>query len=147
MVAFAVTTRAVVWIEIGTVGMVAIVSKSPPVRWCGLKWIRILCLMNLWEVTTRAVVWIEISTNATLRTIKSVTTRAVVWIEIPDKDYLLPNAAQSPPVRWCGLKSASRRPESCPASVTTRAVVWIEIADMPLEMCAEKRHHPCGGVD
>ena len=100
-----VTTRAVVWIEI----VEDDVATDTDV------------------VTTRAVVWIEISTNATLRTIKSVTTRAVVWIEIPDKDYLLPNAAQSPPVRWCGLKSASRRPESCPASVTTRAVVWIEI--------------------
>ena len=105
MVAFAVTTRAVVWIEIGTVGMVAIVSKSPPVRWCGLKWIRILCLMNLWEVTTRA----------------------VVWIEIPDKDYLLPNAAQSPPVRWCGLKSLICLLKCARKNVTTRAVVWIEI--------------------
>ena len=109
MVAFAVTTRAVVWIEI----VEDDVATDTDV------------------VTTRAVVWIEISTNATLRTIKSVTTRAVVWIEIPDKDYLLPNAAQSPPVRWCGLKWIRILCLMNLWEVTTRAVVWIEICISP----------------
>ena len=86
LVAFAVTTRAVVWIEIiGTVSNISAGDRSPPVRWCGLKSSVVLSSIVQPPVTTRAVVWIEIVRCLSSSAAGLVTTRAVVWIEIPSR--------------------------------------------------------------
>ena len=58
---YEVTTRAVVWIEIVEDDVETDTDvSSPPVRWCGLKFVRLYKLIREIKVTTRAVVWIEI---------------------------------------------------------------------------------------
>ena len=76
---------------------------------------------------------------------------------------------QSPPLRWCGLKSKNEEKDKAVAMVTTFAVVWIEMIPQwclpgpgqqspPLRWCGLKYrtvhipgllagHHLCGGVD
>ena len=56
-----VTTFAVVWIEIGNKKDIRKFGLSPPSRWCGLKYKDTLFQKNRTFVTTFAVVWIEIS--------------------------------------------------------------------------------------
>ena len=79
---FAVTTDAVVWIEI-----------CQP-----------LDLPYRAHVTTDAVVWIEISAFCELFMTTSVTTDAVVWIEINSSAEYNAGSTSSPLMQWCGLK-------------------------------------------
>ena len=57
---FAVTTFAVVWIEILDSRTLLEGLLSPPSRWCGLKSLTLPESSSVQSVTTFAVVWIEI---------------------------------------------------------------------------------------
>ena len=57
----------------------------------------------LHDVTPRAGVWIETPFEGRLEAAPTVTPRAGVWIETVDTASV-PHAAESPPVRGCGLK-------------------------------------------
>ena len=56
--------------------------RSPPSRWCGLKYHPRKIKRNKKKVTTFAVVWIEITSSRKVPIAALVTTFAVVWIEI-----------------------------------------------------------------
>ena len=71
-----------VWIEIIGVSGKKRAKVSPPVRWCGLKFIRFLRL-GKWRLSP-PVRWcgLKLHLLALLYQEEPVTTRAVVWIEI-----------------------------------------------------------------
>ena len=99
-----VTTFAVVWIEISCIILQLLkAARSPPSRWCGLKYDLPSHKSINFLVTTFAVVWIEMKVQCLENEILAVTTFAVVWIEICRR-LCISSIYQSPPSRWCGLK-------------------------------------------
>ena len=138
--------NAVVWIEIFKTSYRGVRRKSPLMQWCGLK-----CNSNNFMVRRKRHHWcsgVDWNTCYPGRVRWClVTTDAVVWIEI---SILSAKSWSFPSHHWCSgvdwnLGWNGQGPRSW--LVTTDAVVWIEIHPGGTGQAGPGGHHWCSGVD